>query len=309
MSKIRILSFDGGGIRGIISARILQRLCRIAGLSGWIDKADVIAGTSTGGIIALGLAYGKTPDELFTIYRDKGPMIFDDTLLDDIMDMGSTTGAEYSNKNLKAVLDSTFGDSTLGMLNRKIAIPAFNLDNNSGWRRSWCTRVFHNFDCGCNDTDLRIADAALYTSSAPVYFPTAGGFIDGGVYANNPSMIAVSQAMSSQLDEKERVNADNIVLLSIGTGTNYKYITGDSLNWGYLQWVKPMLNIIMDGICGITEYQCRMILGNRYCRIQPVYKGKDMPGLDEVSRIESMIRIAELHDLTDAADWLRNYWV
>ena len=99
MPKYRILSFDGGGIRGLLSVILIEKLDIM--VPGWRDKVDLLAGTSTGGIIALGLADGFTPGDLRELYYDKSPKIFKDSFLDDIRDLGNVVGAEYSNKNLK----------------------------------------------------------------------------------------------------------------------------------------------------------------------------------------------------------------
>src|SRR5213079_261368 len=86
----RILSFDGGGIRGLVTLAILKRL--EAQIPNLIKRADLLAGTSTGGIIALGLAAGKSVDELISLYQDNGGKIFDDSWFDDIRDIGGIAG-------------------------------------------------------------------------------------------------------------------------------------------------------------------------------------------------------------------------
>ena len=107
MASYKILSLDGGGIRGLLTTIILERLNLLN--PGWLDKVDLLAGTSTGGIIALGLAHGLTPTQLRNLYQMKGEKIFDDSWLDDLKDMGGLTGADYDNKNLKRELKKIFG--------------------------------------------------------------------------------------------------------------------------------------------------------------------------------------------------------
>ncbi|MBN2384432.1 patatin-like phospholipase family protein, partial [bacterium] len=129
MKKYRILSLDGGGLRGLITTRLLHRLNTESGIRGWIDDVDLFVGTSTGGILALALAIGKTPEDICRLYLDKGKLIFKDNYLDDILDLGKTIGAEYSNKDLKKELLTIFGDITLADIadryNKKVAIPTF----------------------------------------------------------------------------------------------------------------------------------------------------------------------------------------
>ena len=88
MASYNILSLDGGGIRGLLTAIILERLNLTN--PGWLDKVDLLAGTSTGGIIALGLANGLTPTQLRNLYQKKGEKIFDDSWLDDLKDIGGS---------------------------------------------------------------------------------------------------------------------------------------------------------------------------------------------------------------------------
>lgn len=107
MPKYKILSLDGGGIRGLLTAILLERLEEA--VPGWLDKADLLAGTSTGGIIALGLAHGLTPRELRGLYEKRGKKIFNDSWIDDLTDVGKVIGADYDNKNLTKELKGIFG--------------------------------------------------------------------------------------------------------------------------------------------------------------------------------------------------------
>ena len=130
MAKYRVLSLDGGGLRGLITVRMLEQLVGDPEIAGWLDKVDLIAGTSTGGIIALGIAAGKPLSELAALYHSKGAAIFDDSIWDDIKDIGKIIGADYSSKVLKQELKAIFGTTKLGKLQKKVAITAFDLDNN-----------------------------------------------------------------------------------------------------------------------------------------------------------------------------------
>ncbi len=101
MAKYRILSLDGGGLRGLITVRLLQQLDQSPETKGWLEQVDLIASTSTGGILALGVASNKTLDEIANIFLEQGPKIFDDSVWDNILGMGRTVGAEYSCRGLK----------------------------------------------------------------------------------------------------------------------------------------------------------------------------------------------------------------
>lgn len=311
MATYKILSLDGGGLRGLISARMLQRLNDDPEIAGWLGSADLIAGTSTGGILALGLAAGKTPQEICNLYLNKGPDIFDDSIWDNIRDLGKTVGAEYSNKVLKKELKTIFGAKTLAELNKKVAVPTFDLDNEAAdtSKRSWKPKIFHNFAGAGSDGARQAADIALYTSSAPTYFPSADGYIDGGVFANNPSLVALVQAISQSNIPTERAKLDDVVLLSVGTGISLNYIKGQTLDWGYAQWVKPLIDILMDGVAGISDFQANELLGKRYQRLQVVFAPDESIPMDAVKKLGRMDQIANTVDLTETTNWIKQFWL
>jgi hypothetical protein len=147
----------------------------------------------------------------------------------------------------------------------------------------------------------------LYTSAAPTYFPSVDGYIDGGVYANNPSMCALTQSQDRRI--RGRPALSDVALLSLGTGTSLVYIPDKRLDWGYAQWVQPLIFLMLDGLTGIADYQCHKILDKRYHRLAPVFPpGVSMP-LDAVKRIPDMIQFAESLDLSDTVKWLRKHWM
>lgn len=310
MAKYRILSLDGGGLRGVISAQLLQRLNEHPQIAGWLAQVDLLAGTSTGGILALGLAAGRTPKQIADLYLQHGAEIFDDSIWDNIRDLGKTIGAEYATKPLKKVLDQTFGELRLAELSRKVAIPTFDLDNGATTAsRSWKPKIFHNFGGSDCDAEARVADVALYTSAAPTYFPSADGYIDGGVYANNPAIVGLVQAISQRNLPQERAALDEVVLLSVGTGISLTYIKGKTLDWGYAQWIKPLINILMDGVSGIADYQAQQLLGARYQRLQLVFGKGETIALDAVDKLPRMLQLAESADIDATVEWLKQYWL
>jgi len=312
MTKYRILSLDGGGIRGIITAIILQRLNAEPGLNGWLNLVDLIAGTSTGGLLALGLAHGLSPEFMRSVYETKGAEIFDDSWLDDLVDIGKITGADYDIKNLEREVKKIFGKTTLAQLKRRILITAFDLDNESHNKasRTWKPKLFHNFPGHDTDGSELAFKVGLYTSAAPTYFPSVDGYIDGGVYATNPSMCALAQSQDS--DFKKRPLLSDVVLLSLGTGTCLLYIEGKELDWGYAQWAKQLVTLMLDGTSGIADYQCNQILGDKYHRMAPVFPPDVSIPMDAVDRIPYMVEFAESHkhvDLTATIKWLKDYWL
>jgi patatin-like phospholipase/acyl hydrolase len=309
MGKYRILSLDGGGIRGIITAIILQRLSIDQTLAGWLDPVDLIAGTSTGGLIALGLAYGLGIRTIRDLYQIKGKEIFYDTWLDDLVNIGKLVAADYSNQNLQRELKGIFGQTTLDQLHRRVLITSFDLDNESTdpLRRTWKPKLFHNFPGEDSDGAELAYKVGLYTSAAPTYFPTVDGFVDGGVYASNPSMCALTQSQDSRNPDRPPIS--DVVLLSLGTGTSLSYVGGNNLDWGYIQWAKPLLAILLDGTAGIADYQCKQILGARYHRLVPVFPPGVSIQMDDVDHIPYMIEFAESVDLSGTCEWLITHWL
>jgi len=310
MQKYHILSLDGGGIRGIITATLLERLNTHPAIANFLEGVDLIAGTSTGGIIALGLAKGFSPAELVNLYKELGPTVFADSLWDNIKDLGTVIGAQYSTQPLERELKNFLGESTtLGQLHKKVLVAAFDLDNlrPEPGLRTWKPKLFHNMGQD-NDGNALAYKVGLYTSAAPTYFPSVDGYIDGGVFAANPSTCALAQS------QDERVFQDNpslsdVVLLSLGTGTSLSYIEGKNLDWGIAQWARPLISILLDGVSGIADYQCRKLLHENYLRLAPVFPPGVTIEMDAVDRIPQMLEFAYHVDLADTIRWIQQYWL
>lgn len=296
----RILSCDGGGVRGIFSSRVVARLREM--VPGFLDKVDLFAGTSTGSLLAAGLAAGMMPAELTQIYRDRSHLLFDRTLIQELENPLEGWRAKFGSAGRRQVLGEVFGDRRLGELERSVVIVAYQLDSGPGTNpRTMAPRVFHNFEGP--DRDLRVADALLRSSAGPIYFPTYQGFVDGGVVANNPSMVAVAHALDPSI--ANRLFRD-LRLLSIGTGMNPIYIEGQDLDWGWARWGMKLADMIMDGGEELVDHQCKHLLRERYQRID-VRLPRPIP-LDAVSDIPFLASAADQVDLTAVAAWLKQEW-
>lgn len=303
MVAFRILSLDGGGVRGVLTAALLERL---ESEVPFLAMVDLFAGTSTGGIIALGLADGMAPGEIKNLYIRNGKRIFSDTWLDDVADLGRIIGAEYGNSKLNAFLRRSFGRKTLGDLPRHVLIPAFDLDNEGehGRPRHWKAKFFHNFSGPGDDRAELIVDVAMATSAGPAYFPTYKGYIDGGVVVNNPSVAALAQVLDDRYPPRVRLR--DIRLLSVGTGISGRYVAGQTHDWGYAQWAKPLLSLMIDGGLGVADYQCRQLLTEKhYRRLAPFFKPGITVDLDDVGRVGEMLAMAQTIDIADVVSWLR----
>ena len=191
MAITRVLTVDGGGVRGIIPAIVLERLCAEPGLDGWLDRVDLVAGTSTGGLIALSLAAGIAPGDLRALYEKHAGEVFADNLFDDVKDLGKLIGADYNVGNLERVVHETLGDKTLAQLDKRVLVTAFDLDNEDPDERTWKPKLFHNYPGPDSDGDALAYRVGTATAAAPTYFESFDGYIDGGVFATNPSMCAL----------------------------------------------------------------------------------------------------------------------
>jgi patatin-like phospholipase/acyl hydrolase len=298
MAPYRILAFDGGGIRGVYTAVLLQRLA--AQVPGFLDGAQLLAGTSTGGILALGLASGMTADQLVKLYQDNGKQIFARSIFRKIGDLGDLVGAKYDNANLQKILLGVFGDKTLDdLLPRHVLVSSFDLDC-PGTQRSWNPKFFHNFKGDDSDGSEKVVDVALRTSAAPTYFPVYQGYVDGGVVANNPSMAALAQALDRETGQQE---LSDIRLFSVGTGGSPIFISGDTHNWGIAQWAHSLVDMMIDGMMGVADYECSRVLRGNYFRLAPPLPAP--VAMDAVGKIPLLVADANNVDLNLAVKWLK----
>lgn len=266
-----ILCLDGGGIRGLITALLLQNLPSTA-----VSNANLFAGTSTGGIISIALASGIDVAKIVDLYSNQCSSIFNpkdspaasvDQMTAYITailptDLQWAAGllaaackanvlpinlfsAKYSNASLQTQIRNVLGDKA-GTSVRKAANPlfvtTFQLDRNS----QWTPISLDNLPWSTTPEDVTLLDAALCTSAAPTYFPpyqqsSLGYCIDGGTFANNPSTFVLARAL------KAGIQADRIRMLSIGTGATQSAVppsyfaeTVPAELWGTYQYMIPL---------------------------------------------------------------------
>lgn len=217
LSKRRILSIDGGGILGTFPAAFL------AGIEQQLDRPigeyfDLISGTSTGGIIALGLGAGLSASEILRMYEERGPEIFgqhgnllQNFLANKIRSIRWLYHRKYSSEKLRSTLVSLLGDRRIGDAKHRLVIPAWNPTTRSVY--IYKTPHHPRFR---TDYKSRLVDAALATSAAPTYFQQhmtedSVGLIDGGIWANNPIAVAVTEAIGIL-----KWPAEQIYVLSLG---------------------------------------------------------------------------------------------
>jgi patatin-like phospholipase/acyl hydrolase len=272
--RTRILSIDGGGIRGMIPALVLAELEKRAG-KPVADLFDLVAGTSTGGILACGLTIpgaGGRPryaaNELIALYEQEGPNIFDRSLLKRITSLEGIIDERYPTHPLQSILGRYFGKARLREALTRVLVTAYEIERRTPWFfRSERAKA----DAGY---DFPMAEVALATSAAPTYFEPAKlavpgaptdyfALIDGGVFAVNPGMCAWAEARALGLP-------DDTVVLSLGTGSLIRRIPYDEAkDWGLIQWAQPILDVVFDGSSDTVDYQLGQVIGEeRRFRLQ-----------------------------------------
>lgn len=251
---MKILSIDGGGIRGIIPAILLADLERRTG-KPCAKLFDLVAGTSTGAILACGIGIGIPMAEMVEFYAEDGPKIFRKRAV-----FGSgLVIPKYPAEPMERALGQRFGANCLSDCYCDIIVPCF--DHVLRKAVFWTSREPRRGD---RKDDLALAEAVRASSSAPVYFPSADArYHDGGVMgANNPAMYAIVEAIA------KGTRIEDVSLLSLGTGARPP-------GWMDLGWegaagvVAHLPDIFLEAGADAQDYQCRQFLGERYWRIQP----------------------------------------
>lgn len=227
MPPYHILSMDGGGIRGLITAILLERLEQARPgfrddrficwyfnrrfISAWFSFRE---DTNSGSWIVWGLRQGGIQGYVY--WWNKGHW--------------KPYRSRLWSDAIKEVLKIQFGDLTLGELQKRVLVSSFHLDpkpRNPDELRVWKAKFFHNYPGTDLDAGQKVVDVAIFTSAAPSYFPIYNGYIDGGVVAGNPSVCALAQALNP-LTGGQKIGS--IALLSISTGLN-PWLFGDE-EWG-----------------------------------------------------------------------------
>lgn len=302
MAPFRIISFDGGGIKGALSTRILKRLCEK--YPELLSKTDLFAGTSTGALISLVLAYGKDSEYIDNLYNyETIKSIFTPAHFNPFR-------PKYSNKNLKNILSTVFHEYlTIGDLKKYVFIPSFNVKGFNS--NNWQPVFFNNLSKGELST-AKVIDVALSSSAAPTYFPSHKNFIDGGVIDNSPS---ASSMISTMKILKPRHQLSDFRVLSIGTGQTLDSIKNDTSNWGALQWALyptsnmklPLVSILLMSDAPLSEMYCQELIGLNYHRINPILN-YEIP-LDDYKKVPLLKKAVDNLDLSEAYRYIERYFL
>ena len=328
MKKIRILSLDGGGIRGIIPGVILNYLEKKLQT---LDKSnlkigdyfDFIAGTSTGGILACTYLLPShtgtakhSANEALDVYLKEGGDIFHSNLLTKVRSGFGLFDEKFGDDALNKNLEKIFGDELLSTFIKPCLITTYEITSRSAY-------FFNSANAKCDPIyDFKVKDVARSTAAAPTYFEPAkiqseSGqtfyFIDGGMFANNPTLCAYAEARKlkfSELlkreDKPDLPSAKDMLMISIGTGTIKKpYYFDDLKNAGQLGWIQPVIDILMSGNTETVDYQLKQMYKtltrkhkNDYYRLEPSLR-EAMPEMDLATNIN-------LENLRQAGLWYVN---
>jgi predicted acylesterase/phospholipase RssA len=283
--NFRILSLDGGGIRGVFTSAVLSKwndMLQGAGGKHFIKHFDMVAGTSTGAILAIGLGLGLVPNQILKFYRDKGRVIFPGN-----RQLRHWFRSKYESQTLRQALHEVFGDRKLSTDSVcRLVIPTVRAVNGE----SEVITTAHSLDRS-GFADISAIDAALASSAAPSYFDEAHiddkvanqHYLDGGIWANNPVLPAIAEAVRHL-----EIPLDRIDVLSVGTLGNESDFS-NALGDGKLGWAPSTADLFFAA----QEHAASAMADGLLTRARHLRVNQQTPTpilLDNVSAIEDMAR-------------------
>lgn len=311
MSSFKILSLDGGGIRGAFAAACLTEFEKML-KRPLAEYFDLIAGTSTGAIIAAGLACGIRADQILDFYSSQGPRIFVQRgmirrplqFIGNVPFLGELRRyvwkpplhwltSKYGSEKLKKALENVFGQRLLGDVKQcRLIIPAVDLTRGS-------TVVFKtpHLDQYTRDRELRLVDVLCATTAAPTYFPHASigneaKYCDGGLWANNPGLAAYVEGR--KIAEAIRTfNSEDISILAIGTGQANYSLEPPSGGPGLFWWSSRLFEVVTSSQMQGTHFQLQHLLGNRYHRLDFQVPNKQTWELDSIDVLSTLVHLGK----------------
>lgn len=281
--KFKVLSIDGGGIRGIIPAKILAEIEKRTG-KRIFQLFDLIAGTSTGGILALGLAKPNpsqpensdfTAEELVELYRGNGKRIFHEPFIERFTKFDDIVRPKYASDGRDEVLTEYFGDTPLLKALTEVFLTSYDIElrvpvffTSKSSKQETNSLVFRKICTG-----FSMKQAGMATSAAPTFFEPyqiltahrtdrgSYSLVDGGVFANNPTTLALMEAIIDSKKAGKPLRLEEILVVSLGTGSlTRKYSYDEAKHWGIVGWVQPLINITLDGSSESVAVQLEQLL-------------------------------------------------
>ncbi len=315
MAFYTIVSFCGGGVRGLLSAKILETLA--AQYPQILTGTSLLAGTSTGSFIVSALVADPavTPSALVDLYRYGEAPFFGFQNVDPSL-------PAYSNSKLINTVTGWHQGNTLSSLSQQVLFTAFELDH-------WNPILFNNvpqvvtkiplFD----NAENAIVDAVVASGAMPGMLPTYGSYVDGAFVHHDPTIAAIALALNAGVDIAD------IAAISIGTGYMNNYINAYNSTWGASQWLNgdpsasydlpsllvnenstcPMLNLSLNGTSTYLMQQlAQMMLGERYVSLNPVLPQYIPENASSQEDLDALLAAAESLDYTSAENLLAAYW-
>ncbi|MDE3838758.1 hypothetical protein C0966_05105 [Bacillus methanolicus] len=283
-NAFKILSIDGGGMKGIIPARYLKLVEEVIRTPIYLHF-DLLAGTSTGGIICLGLASGMSAEEISNLYISEGKRIFGNKKAS-----GYFINTSYDNTSLKALLMEKFTDKRINDAKTLLCIPS--IEHHKAEPKVYKTPHCSDY---IRDGERYMWEVGLATSAAPTYFPAANigdgeCKIDGGLWANNPVLVGIAEA------KKLGFTLDQIKVLSIGTGDSlYNAPNKIAEAGGWLSWRKKLVELTMQAQSKGAEHTARYLIGSNLIRLNPTLP-RPIP-LDTTNKEDISIMIQEANHM------------
>jgi patatin-like phospholipase/acyl hydrolase len=315
MARFQILSLIGGGIRGAFVTSYLYELEQKLGRP-IAESFDLIAGTSTGAIIAAGLAQGMSAEDMHNFYVRYGAQIFTPRppykakgLMRAVFpaanwvfkkktggDLDAAFRARFCPIALQAAFDEGFGDRTMKMASfTRLIIPSFNLSAGEPY-------VFRSphLPIGVHDQELKISDVVIAATAAPTYFPHRqigeSAYVDGGIWAADPSILAFAEAMRIQQFEKHAAESspcetNEIHLLSVGTGRAQYSLSPPGADAGLLYWASRVAEVMGTAQVQGIHQPLKFLLGDRYRHVN--FRMTQKWPLDAVEHIPELFEVGK----------------
>jgi patatin-like phospholipase/acyl hydrolase len=280
---ILLLSLNGGGMRGVFTARILSHVETFYKKQCY-ELFDIIVGNSTGAILGTALGKGLYAKQAVDLYVKRGKDIFaKKSLWNRIKGLNGILDEKYELANLVGVIKEYMGETTLAQHKTKVMTVTYDLVAG----RPFFMKSWHDDHC-----NIPMWVAAVASGDAPTYFEPLDYanylFVDGGTMAvNNPTISLLAEAI--KLGYKQ----EDIKVLNLGTGLYQEKVDiKKTKNWGILRAVKPVIDIALDGSAQSVVYQSEQILGKNYLNVD-VYLPKELAPMDKWQNCPDLVKIAD----------------
>jgi patatin-like phospholipase/acyl hydrolase len=304
------MTFNGGGIRGLLSLGLLRRLVTHQTGVDLIDSVSLFGGTSVGATIAASLAHNPTNASALDLYKSfqvTAPILYGGPNTRD------PAKPKYHIGKLVELQEAVYKGKTLRELPKSVVLTTFNV---GGRDKPWRPVLYSNVVRDDPIAGTPVAEAVVSSSAMPGMFGSYKGHVDGAFYNHDPSIAAIASAVHSG------VRLEDIVLLDIGTGFMPQWIEDDTSEWGAFQWQfndkqntpalllngtkSPITSISLNGTStNLMSGLAGMLLGDRCCSINPPI---EFTPEDDWQRMDYLKRVADTHDLDMAFAFVEHVW-